>query len=63
MKKGELEKKTNSELLVLQKQKRDEFDKVKTDIVRLYDYWMSIESDYIQITEVLNKRNIKKENV
>lgn len=60
MKKSELENKSNSELLLLQKQKRDEFEKVKFDIVRIYDYWQSIESDYNQIMEEINKRNIKK---
>lgn len=60
MKTSEIENKTNSELLLLQKQKRDLFEKVKYDIVKLYDYWTSIESDYNQITEEINKRNIKK---
>lgn len=60
MKNSEIENKTNSELLLIQKQKRDLFEKVKYDIVKLYDYWTSIESDYNQITEEINKRNIKK---
>lgn len=60
MKKSEIENKTNSELLLIQKQKRDLFEKVKYDIVKLYDYWTTIESDYNQITEEINKRNIKK---
>lgn len=60
MKKGDIENKTNSELLLIQKQKRDLFEKVKYDIVKLYDYWVTIEQDYNQITEEINKRNIKK---
>jgi len=60
MKKSELENKTNSELLLLQKQKRDLFEKIKYDIVKLYDYWTKIEMDYNQITDEINKRNIKK---
>jgi hypothetical protein len=60
MKNSEIENKTNSELLLIQKQKRDLFEKVKYDIVKLYDYWTTIESDYNQITEEINKRNIKK---
>jgi len=59
MKKNEIENKSNSDLLLLQKQKRDLFEKVKYDIVKLYDYWVSIEMDYNQITEEINKRNIK----
>lgn len=60
MKKSEIENKTNTELLLIQKQKRDLFEKVKYDIVKLYDYWTTIESDYNQITEEINRRNIKK---
>jgi hypothetical protein len=60
MKKSEIENKTNSELLLIQKQKRDLFEKIKYDIVKLYDYWTTIESDYNQITEEINKRNVKK---
>lgn len=60
MKRSEIENKTNSELLLMQKQKKDLFEKVKYDIVRLYDYWTTIESDYNQITEEINKRNLKK---
>ena len=60
MKNSEIENKTNSELLLIQKQKRDLFEKVKYDIVKLYDYWTTVESDYNQITEEINKRNIKK---
>jgi len=60
MKKTELQNKNNSDLLLLQKEKRDEFEKVKFQIVKLYDYWMSIESDYNEITEEVNKRNLNK---
>ena len=60
MKKIELQNKNNSDLLLLQKEKRDEFEKVKFQIVKLYDYWMSIESDYNEITEEVNKRNLNK---
>lgn len=60
MRKSDIENKTNSELLLIQKQKRDLFEKVKYDIVKLYDYWVTIEQDYNQITEEINKRNIKK---
>lgn len=50
---------SNSDLQVFRKKKSDEFSKVKIDIVNLYDYWLKIESDYNEITEELNKRNIK----
>jgi hypothetical protein len=50
---------SNSDLQVLRKKKSDEFSKVKMDIVNLYDYWLKIEGDYNEITEELNKRNVR----
>jgi len=58
MKKSDIKNKTNSELLLERKLKMDEFERVKMDIVRLYDYWMSIESDYNMLTSEINNRNI-----
>jgi len=58
-KKTKLENLSNSELELLKKQKRDEFETIKMKIVKLYDYWRSIEADYIDIDSELNKRNIK----
>ena len=58
-KKTKLENLSNSELELLKKQKRDEFETIKMKIVKLYDYWKSIELDYIDIDSELNKRNIK----
>ncbi len=50
---------TNSELELLKKEKREEFESVKTKIVRIYDYWESIERDYIDLNEEINRRNGK----
>jgi len=58
-KKTKLENLSNSELELLKKQKRDEFETIKMKIVKLYDYWKSIELDYIDIDSELNKRNVK----
>jgi len=58
-KKTKLENLSNSELELLKKQKRDEFETIKMKIVKLYDYWRSIEADYIDIDSELNKRNVK----
>tara|TARA_B100000927_G_scaffold240906_1_gene202285 strand:- start:306 stop:491 length:186 start_codon:yes stop_codon:yes gene_type:complete len=49
---------TNSELELLKKQKKDEFESVRFKIVKMFDHWRSIESDYLDIQEELNKRNI-----
>ena len=48
---------SNSELELLKKQKSDEFESVKLKIVKIYDYWRSIERDYLDIHEEINKRN------
>lgn len=58
MKKSEIKNKTNNELLLERDNKRNEFEKVKMDIVRMYDYWKSIESDYNVISEEIKNRNI-----
>ncbi len=50
---------TNSELELLKKEKREEFESVKTKIVRIYNYWESIERDYIDLNEEINRRNGK----
>jgi predicted nucleic acid-binding protein len=49
---------SNSELELLKKQKNDEFESVRLKIVKIYDYWRSIERDYLDIQEELNKRNL-----
>jgi hypothetical protein len=54
-----LENLTNSELELLKKQKRDEFETVRHKIVQIYNYWESIERDYKDIDIELNRRNVK----
>ncbi len=60
IKKIELSNLSNSELELLKKQKSDEFEDVKMKIVNIYDYWTSIEKDYLDVSEEINKRNRKK---
>ena len=55
-----IESLSNSELELLKKQKSDEFLSVKYKIVKIYDYWRSLEKDYLDINEEINKRNNKK---
>ncbi len=50
---------TNYEFELLKKVKREEFESVKTKIVRIYNYWESIERDYIDLNEEINRRNGK----
>lgn len=58
-KKNKLENLSNSELELLKKQKRDEFESYRLKIVKVFNHWESIERDYNDIHEELNKRNIK----
>lgn len=52
---------SNSELELLKKQKRDEFEVVRLKIVQIFDYWRSIEREVYDIQEEINKRNKKPE--
>lgn len=55
-----IENLSNSELELLRKQKKDEFESVRFKIVKMYDHWSSIERDYLDINEEINKRGGKK---
>jgi hypothetical protein len=48
----------NSDLLKLRKDKIEEFEKVRMDIVKIYDYWRKVEGEYNLIHSECNKRNI-----
>lgn len=56
-KKKEIKSLSNSELELIKKEKRDEFESIRLKIVKMYDYWESIERDYLDINEEINKRN------
>lgn len=56
-KKNEIKSLSNSELELIKKEKRDEFESIRLKIVKMYDYWESIERDYLDINEEINKRN------
>ena len=48
--------KSNNELIEIQKKLFDEFESVKKDLLKLYDYWNLIEKNYNQVTNELNNR-------
>ena len=50
---------SNGELLKLRNEKREEFERVRFDIVKIFNYWKKVESDYNQIFSEINKRNIQ----
>ena len=48
--------KSNNELIQAQKVLSTEWLKVKGDLIKLYDYWMSIEKSHNEINDELNNR-------
>jgi hypothetical protein len=52
----DIKNKSNNELIQVQKELAGEFEKVREDLVKVYDYWVSIEKQYNEITKELNVR-------
>lgn len=53
---SDIKNKSNAELTKIQKELADEFEKVRKDLIKVYDYWVSIEKKYNEITNELNDR-------
>jgi hypothetical protein len=53
---SDVKNKSNNELIEKQRQLREEFERVKIDLVKIYDYWISIEKEYNKISGELNDR-------
>ena len=51
-----IKKISNNDLARRQKELSVEFEKVKTDLIKLYDYWVSVENEYNKINNELNDR-------
>lgn len=54
----DLDKKSNTELLKLKHDLSEEFEKVKIDVVKVYDYWKFVEEQYHDVNNEIRKRNI-----
>lgn len=54
--KEDLTKKSNKFLMDTQINLKSEFEKTRNGLVKLHDYWMSIEKEYIKVTNELNNR-------
>jgi len=52
----DIKNKSNTELSKIQKEVSTEFEKVRLDLIRMYDYWISLEKKYNEITNELNDR-------
>jgi len=51
-----IKNKSNSELNKIKFELKNEFEKVRIDLIKLYDYWTSIEVKYKEVDEELNNR-------
>lgn len=51
-----IKNKSNAELIEMQKKLKDEFEKVRVDLIKVYDYWSLIEKKYNEINNELNDR-------
>lgn len=52
----DIKNKSNNELAQMLKVLQVEFEQVKMDLIKRYDYWMSIEKKYNEINQELNDR-------
>lgn len=52
----DIKNKSNSDLVKIQKELSEEFNKVREDMVKLYDYWNLIEKKYMEVHNELNNR-------
>jgi hypothetical protein len=55
----DLDKMTNSELQSLKKELETDFTTMQTEVVRVYDHWKLIESDYYVVDNELKNRGIR----
>ena len=54
--KESVKNKSNNELIEIQKKLTEEFEKVRGDLIKVYDYWVSIEKRHKEVTNELNDR-------
>ncbi len=51
-----IKNKSNTELAKMQKEISDEYEKVRYDLLKIYNYWMSLEKKYNEVVKELNDR-------
>lgn len=51
-----IKNKSNKELAEAQKKLHDEFERVRVDLIKLYDYWNLIGKAYGDVTNEINNR-------
>ena len=55
----DLDKMSNNDLQSLKKELEEDFKKMQTEVVRVYDHWKSIESDYYVVDNELKTRGVR----
>ena len=51
-----IKNKSNAELEKMKKDLANEFENVRVDLIKVYDYWVSVEKKYKEVTNELNDR-------
>ena len=51
-----IKNKSNNELSKIQLELKTEFEKVRVELIKLYDHWVSVEQKYNEVTKELNER-------
>lgn len=51
-----IKNKSNAELEKIKKDLAEEFERVRVDLIKIYDHWVSVEKKYTEITNELNDR-------
>lgn len=51
-----IKNKSNTELAKIQKDLTDEYELIRTQLLKKYDYWLSIEKKYNEVVLELNNR-------
>lgn len=51
-----IKNKSNTELAKIQKDLVDEYELIRTQLLKKYDYWLSIEKKYNEVVLELNNR-------
>ncbi len=54
----DLDKKSNNELLTLRKEKKDKYEEVRLEVVKVYDYWNHLEIEWNMVNKELIKRGL-----
>lgn len=54
----DITKKSNAELQGLKKELRDEYESVRLQVLKVYDYWESLREDYVKVDTELKNRGL-----